>query len=82
MNKFLIIFGLLLVSGCDMAPKATIETGGFNVELLFTVDGCSAYRFKDNGRFVYYTNCPGTTQSAYKTGKNWHRQSTQTMIED
>ncbi len=38
----------------------------YNVRFLFEVDGCRVYRFED-ARYVYFTNCKGTTQYDYTT---------------
>ena len=31
----------------------------YKVDYLFEHDGCKVYRFYDNGRHVYFTNCNG-----------------------
>lgn len=31
----------------------------YEVDYLFEHDGCKVYRFQDDGRYVYYTNCTG-----------------------
>lgn len=33
----------------------------YEVEYLFEHEGCRAYRFRDMGNWVYYTNCNGST---------------------
>jgi len=33
----------------------------YEVEYLFEHEGCKVYRFRDDGRFVYFTNCTGNT---------------------
>ena len=33
----------------------------YSVEYLFEHDGCKVYRFRDNGQFIYFTNCKGET---------------------
>ncbi len=35
----------------------------YDVEYLFEHDGCKVYRFMDNGRYVYFTNCNGNVTS-------------------
>lgn len=35
----------------------------YQVDYLFEHDGCKVYRFQDNGRYVYFTNCTGETTS-------------------
>ena len=68
--KRLLIIAVLCLTACDKAPEATVQNGEFKVERLFTVDGCTAYRFNDTGRYIYYTNCSGSTQSTHTCGKN------------
>jgi hypothetical protein len=33
----------------------------YDVDYLFTHDGCKVYRFYDRGNYVYFTNCTGET---------------------
>lgn len=61
--KRLLIISALLLTACGKVPESSVTKGEFNVERLFTVDGCTAYRFNDAGRYIYYTNCAGTTQT-------------------
>jgi hypothetical protein len=35
----------------------------YQVDLLFENDGCKVYRFRDNGNYVYFTNCKGEVTS-------------------
>jgi len=41
------------------------------VKVLFTVDGCTVYRFLDAGDYIYFTNCNGQTfnKDCYWSGK-------------
>ena len=36
----------------------------YSVSYLFEYDGCKVYRFFDDGKFVYFTNCNGNTSTA------------------
>jgi len=38
----------------------------YKVEYLFEHDGCKVYRFRDESRYVYFTNCQGNTSSFSK----------------
>lgn len=82
MKKSLIsvLAAMTLLTGCEKASESTVVVGvesDFKVGRLFTVDGCTAYRFYDNGRAIYYTNCKGATDSTYNSGKNvMHHQVT------
>lgn len=64
LGAILVVAGVAMLTGCEKAAEAEIVTGAendFKVARLFTVDGCTAYRFYDNGRAIYYTNCKGST---------------------
>lgn len=78
MTCMTIIAAMVALTGCEKASEVQVQSGEFNVERLFTVDGCTAYRFRDSGRTIYYTNCQGSTNSEYKSGKNTKRETIQT----
>lgn len=85
MKKALIsvLVAMTLLTGCEKASESTVVVGvesDFKVVRLFTVDGCTAYRFYDNGRAIYYTNCKGATDSTYNSGKNVMHQQVTTDI--
>lgn len=90
MNKLKVAFGAILVvagavmlTGCEKAEEAEVVTGAendFRVARLFTVDGCTAYRFYDNGRAIYYTNCEGSTAWKVQNGKVSTNYNTHTAI--
>lgn len=58
----------------------SVQSGSFNVEKLFTNDGCSVYRFHDAGYYRYYSKCSGSTSSdtsysySESCGKNCTRE--------
>lgn len=70
------LFLILLLVGCAKRPMATGRTDNseFDVGKLFTHDGCTLYRFYDNGRHHYFTNCSGRTMTTYSCGKNCTNQ--------
>lgn len=70
--KYLIILALLL-NGCVKAAQESAKDGEFEIETLFTKDGCTLYRFNDAGRYVYFTNCSGSTHYSETCGKNCSR---------
>jgi hypothetical protein len=43
-------------------PKETIQNGEYEIELLFEQNGCKMYRFHDNARWVYWSDCQGKTE--------------------
>lgn len=73
-----IIAAMATLAGCEKASEVKVQSGDFNVERLFTVDGCTAYRFRDSGRAIYYTNCQGSTNSEEASGKSGKQQTVQT----
>ena len=78
MTRMTIIAAMVALTCCEKVSEVHIQSGEFNVGSLFTVDGCTAYRLRDNGRAVYYTNCHVSTQSKYKSGKAMKRETVQT----
>ena len=67
MRKLIIIIAILL-TGCmkDAQQKEGTSNGNFNVELLFEKDGCKVYRFFDGGHAIYWTDCRGKLETAYR----------------
>lgn len=60
---FLTTIVMLSFSSCN-SNKPLIRTQAQNnttyeVAYLFEHDGCKVYRFTDDGRYVYFTNCTG-----------------------
>jgi hypothetical protein len=71
MRKLIIVaMAAFILTGCNGDPQEVQSAGDFRVGKLFTVDGCTVYRFNDGGRNVYFTNCPGVTNSSYSKGKS------------
>jgi hypothetical protein len=71
-NKIKHLFiGLILIFllSCKGEAKEVHQDGDFKIEFLFEQDGCKIYRFKDSGRYIYWTNCSGNIQS------NYHQQA-------
>lgn len=80
--KYCILLTALLLSGCYKDPESVTPAGrDFQVATLFTVDGCTVYRFADGGRAVYFSNCKGRTEYEYNTpaGKTSSTQKTQSF---
>lgn len=46
---------IVLLNGCLGESKEVVEDGDFKIELLFEKDGYKMYRFKDNGRYIYWS---------------------------
>lgn len=70
-KAFIVIAVAFALTGCGKpAEKRIAEGGEFNVEQLFTVDGCTVYRFSDYGNARYFTNCKGNTNWSESCGKS------------
>lgn len=70
-SKSLLLVSTLLafvfLSSCVEEPHSEVINGNFTVQFLFEQDGCKMYRFKDGGRYVYWSNCEGRSQADYST---------------
>lgn len=81
MNKAIIILIAILFTGCVQDAKHSTQNGNFKVEFLFEQNGCKMYRFCDGGRYVYWSDCQGKTQSDFTTrsGKSSTTHSEETI---
>lgn len=61
------LLAAILFAGCVHDAKESVQNGSFTVEFLFEQNGCKMYRFKDGGRFIYWSDCQGKVQSDYNT---------------
>lgn len=66
---------LVALTGCAKNATRVEPTGArddFRVGKLFSVDGCTVYRFVDAGNLHYFTNCRGsvTDHRTESCGKN------------
>lgn len=61
---------MFVIVGCQKEPEASVRSGNFKVEKLFTTkEGCTVSRFQDD-RTVYFTDCRGSTMYEESCGKN------------
>ena len=68
--KYLLLVSLLMLAACQkQGTPVHAPNQDFGVEKLFTVEGCTVYRFYDD-RTVYFTNCSGATHYEQSCGKN------------
>lgn len=70
--KYILLLTLLTSCGGEK-PVEVAKTNNPNIDvgLLFENDGCKVYRFVDNDRYHYYTNCSETmTTQTYQCGKS------------
>ncbi len=64
-----------LVASCGGKPEESRAVGvDFQVDKLFTVDGCTVYRFTDGGYYRYFTNCAGSVSWRESCGKHCTRE--------
>lgn len=83
MNKALIavLMATAFLTGCNgdgayVDARVANPADSYSVRKLFTVDGCDVYRFSDS-RYVYFTNCQGSTNWSTNEGKSVsHYQNT------
>lgn len=81
MHKLTIAIIALLLAGCNKEPESVQQVGrSFEVGRLFTIDGCTVYRFIDGGRSVYFTNCTGSTSSSYQTSSGKYTTTHDTEV--
>lgn len=67
MKKLCVILIAILLSSCVRDAQEVVANGNFEVEYLFEQNGCKMYRFKDGGRYIYWSDCQGKTTSDYST---------------
>jgi hypothetical protein len=73
----LLVMVVILSAGCtkDALQSDQSNNSAFNVDPLFTHDGCDVYRFADGGRYIYFARC-GSVRAAtmwneyYSSGKS------------
>lgn len=73
MTRLALCLLLATLAGCERQPVITTLTGNFAVDKLFTVDGCSVYRFTDSGWPRYFTDCRGTAEWTEPCGSDCYR---------
>lgn len=58
MKQITIVLAMLMLAGCYNKPEinAPATNGDFEVQKLFTIDGCTVYRFNDSVP-RYFTKC-------------------------
>lgn len=65
MKVFFTLIATFALAGCykPAETSSTVGAGAFQVERLFTYDGCTMYRFEDAGYPRYFTRCESATSS-------------------
>lgn len=72
MKRFLGVLFLALGCAQDPVAKNTTDNPKVPVDLLFTNNGCSVYRFFDAGRYHYYADCTGAVTDIRIENKTTH----------
>lgn len=68
--KYLNLIVILFIAACT-GRSEDMQIHDYVVETLFTHDGCTVYRFRDDdGHRIYFTNCHGETSWRQSTGKS------------
>lgn len=69
MYKVLLLLALVMLTGCVKQADGTVASSNIHVgvEKLFTADGCTVYRFYDDGDYHYYSKCTGAIHSEVET---------------
>lgn len=75
MKHLVLLMIIISLIACGRRAEEQTKSGSFNVERLFTIDGCTVYRFDDYQK-VYFTNCNGSTEWRTSCGKNCTRGQT------
>jgi hypothetical protein len=76
MKLIIALLAIAALTACGGKPEETRAVGvDFQVDKLFTVDGCTVYRFGDAGYMRYFTNCSGSTSWQEPCGKNCTRET-------
>jgi hypothetical protein len=76
-RKATALLAVVFLTACNARLPLSLsrtENPDYSVELLFTHDGCSVFRFSDGGYDRYFTNCHGSTSWAETCGKSCHRE--------
>ena len=69
MYKIILLIALVVLLGCEKTGEAMVpvSNGNFEVTRLFTTDGCTLYRFKDDGENRYWSKCTGAIKAKFLT---------------
>ena len=80
-QKKLLLLGcfILIFTSCNIY-KPLIQSKAdnnetYSVDYLFEHEGCKVYRFMDEGRYVYFTNCTGTVSVATSDSTDYRIQN-------
>lgn len=72
-RRYLWVVCVMFAAGCTGRAQTSQRVGDFTVQRLFEVDGCTVYRFSDNGSYRYFSRCGSRSSGVMWTqscGKN------------
>ena len=86
-----IVLGTIFLAACGpVDPNARArhnaklqeqaENQDHQIVKLFTQDGCTVYRFRDDGYRHYFTNCTGSTITEQSSGKSHYSEEIPTAV--
>ena len=73
MKNIIVLFMVLVLGGCagDTPPlKKQTTSNGYEVQKLFSNEGCNIYRFEDASHYRYYTTCKKSEKVTTSSGYN------------
>lgn len=74
MKLLIAVLAVAALTACSKQAETSTAVGvDFQVDKLFTHEGCTVYRFSDGGHNRYFTNCSGSTNWTESCGKNCTR---------
>lgn len=86
MSKLLLIaITAALLCACEAQPVSVSSTNNPSVPvaLLFEHDGCKVYRFKDDGRTLYFSKCEASAgQQLAQSTTTWSESCGKNCVRD
>lgn len=84
--KVILLILMLCVCSCtkQIEPKETIPIAGSesSVDKLFTVDGCTTYRFYDGGYIHYFVKCSDIVMTTSTHSESCGKGCTRTITDE
>jgi hypothetical protein len=61
--SFIALYLLSCTTGIPLSSGPPENNKTYRVQYLFEHDGCKVYQFRDDGHYIYFSNCNGETTS-------------------
>lgn len=71
MKRLILMGTMAFLAGCEVGAEGTVTVNSnpkLTVVKLSEVDGCTIYRFYDNGYSRYFVRCQGTVTTSSAVG--------------